>query len=62
MGETKLGTRMSGSNQRLPGRSVRSITNASIAPSGTAMSVIPVEITSELPSALQKSESAKTNS
>jgi hypothetical protein len=45
----------------LPGKSVRSITNASTAPSGTAMSVMPVAISSELASAVQKSASAKMN-
>ena len=62
MGETKLGTRMNGSNQRFPGRSVRSITNARSPPSGTAMIVMPVEIRNELRSAFQKSGSRKMKS
>jgi hypothetical protein len=50
-----------GSIQRRPGKSVRTIRNASTAPSGIAINSMPPAIISEFFSASQKSESSKIN-
>ncbi len=59
MGETKMGTSSSGAMAPRPGRSVRTIRKASMAPSGTAMAVRPPARMKPLRVASQKSGSSK---